>query len=553
MRVVQAIAEIMKREGVEFLIAYPLNPLIEACADANIRTIIVRQERTGIHMTDAYSRMRRGKHVGVFCMQGGPGTENAFGAVAQAYSESVPLIVIPGGSARGGAWVKPAFNAALNYQHITKWGETLNSPAAVVATMRRAFTQARSGRPGPVLVEVPGDVWQEEIGDIDYTPVTRAMYEPDARAVDAAVETLINAERPIFYAGQGVHYSEAYEELKQLAELLEIPVTTSLEGKSSFPENHPLSLGSGGVAMPGSVHQHVRDADVVFGIGASFTATGFGIRFPTAGKTFIHNTVDPVDINKNIPTEHALIGDAKLTLGAMIEAASDRLGGKPRGRREEVVSRIKTQKDEWLQRWMHKLTADTTPINPYRVIWDLWHTVDVPNSIITHDAGSPRDELSPFWSTTAPLSYIGWGKSTQLGYGLGLAMGAKLAHPDKLCMNFWGDAAIGMTGMDFETAARERIPILSILSNNFSMAMEIPVMKISTEKFNATDISGNYADFAKALGGYGERVTDPNEIVPAIKRAIAETENGRPALLEFITSKEIEYSTPAFMDRPYTS
>jgi acetolactate synthase-1/2/3 large subunit len=303
--------------------------------------------------------------------------------------------------------------------------------------------------------------------------------------------------------------------------------------------------------MPGSVHQHVRDADVVFGVGASFTATGFGIRFPTAGKTFIHNTIDPVDINKNIPTEHALIGDAKLTLGAMIEAANDRLNGKPRGRREEVVSKIKTQKDEWLARWMHKLTSDATPINPYRVIWDLWHTVDVGNSIITHDAGSPRDELSPFWSTTEPLSYIGWGKSTQLGYGLGLAMGAKLAHPDKLCMNFWGDAAIGMTGMDFETAARERIPILSVLSNNFSMAMEIPVMKISTEKYNATDISGNYADFAKALGGHGERVTDPNEIVPAIKRAIAETEKGRPALLEFITSKEIEYSTPAQMERPY--
>ncbi len=551
MRVVQAIAQIMKQEGVEFLIAYPLNPLIEACADADIRTIIVRQERTGIHMADAYSRMRSGKHVGVFCMQGGPGTENAFGAVAQAYSESVPLIVIPGGSARGGAWVKPSFNAAVNYAHITKWGETVNSPQAIVATMRRAFTQARNGRPGPVLVEVPGDVWQEEIGDFEYTPVKRFQYEPDSRAVEDAIDVLLKAERPVLYAGQGVHYAEAWDELKTFAELMEIPVTTSLEGKSAFPETHPLSLGSGGVAMPGSVHQHVRDADVVFGVGASFTATGFGIRFPTAGKTFIHSTIDPMDVNKNIPTDHALIGDAKLTLAALTQAASERLGGKPRGLREEVASKIKTQKEEWLQRWMPKLTSTAAPITPYRVIWDLLHTVDVPNSVITHDAGSPRDELSPFWTTTTPLSYIGWGKSTQLGYGLGLAMGAKLAHPEKLCMNFWGDAAIGMTGMDFETAARERIPILSILSNNFAMAMEMPVMKISDAKYNSTDISGNYADFATALGGYGERVTDPGEIIPAIKRAIAQTENGRPALLEFITSKEIEYSTPAFLERPY--
>ncbi len=196
MRVVQAIAQIMKQEGVEFLIAYPLNPLIEACADADIRTIIVRQERTGIHMADAYSRMRSGKHVGVFCMQGGPGTENAFGAVAQAYSESVPLIVIPGGSARGGAWVKPSFNAAVNYPHITKWGETVNSPQAIVATMRRAFTQARNGRPGPVLVEVPGDVWQEEIGDFEYTPVKRFQYEPDSSAVEDAIDVLLKQNAP---------------------------------------------------------------------------------------------------------------------------------------------------------------------------------------------------------------------------------------------------------------------------------------------------------------------------------------------------------------------
>jgi len=163
--------------------------------------------------------------------------------------------------------------------------------------------------------------------------------------------------------------------------------------------------------------------------------------------------------------------------------------------------------------------------------------------VITHDAGSPRDQLSPFWTTTTPLSYIGWGKSTQLGYGLGLAMGAKLAEPDKLCMNMWGDAAIGMTGMDFETAVRAGIPIMSILFNNYSMAMEIPVMKISDEKFHSTDISGNYADFAKALGGYGERVTEASEIIPAIKRGWEQTKQGRPVLLEFITRKEIEYST----------
>jgi acetolactate synthase-1/2/3 large subunit len=207
-----------------------------------------------------------------------------------------------------------------------------------------------------------------------------------------------------------------------------------------------------------------------------------------------------------------------------------------------VSGEIKRVEGEWLAEWQPKLTSDEVPLCPYRVIWDLLHTVDVANTIITHDAGSPRDQLSPFWKTVAPLTYIGWGKTTQLGYGLGLAMGAKLAHPEKLCINVWGDAAIGMTGMDFETAVRERIPILSILLNNFSMAMELPVMKTATEKYRSTDISGNYADMAKAFGGYGERVTTPGEIIPAIRRGIRKTQEGIPVLLEFLTSKELACS-----------
>lgn len=170
------------------------------------------------------------------------------------------------------------------------------------------------------------------------------------------------------------------------------------------------------------------------------------------------------------------------------------------------------------------------------------HTVDVPDTIITHDAGSPRDQLAPFWEAVEPLSYLGWGKTTQLGYGLGLAMGAKLLHPDKLCINVWGDAAIGFTGMDFETAVRERIPILSILLNNFSMAIEIPIMQVSTEKYGATNISGNYAAMAQAFGGYGERVTTPDQIAPAIRRGIEQTRRGVPALIEFITAKELAVS-----------
>ena len=535
-------AEVLRREGVEHLLAYPLNPLIESAAAARIRPLIVRQERVGIHMADAISRL--GDTVGVFCMQAGPGVENSFGAVAQAYSEGVPLVVIPGGAPRAQTWVPPTFNAALNFRHVTKATEQVTTGAGLVPALRRAFTQARNGRPGPVLVEIPADVWAEEAPGLDaYVPSRRVRSAPDTESVEAAAAALVAAERPLLYAGQGVHRAGAWGQLRALAELLEAPVTTSLEGKSSFPETHPLSLGSGGVAMPRAVFEHARDADIVFGIGASFTATPFGIRFPTAGKTFVHNTIDPGDLNKNVPTEHALLGDTALALDLLIEAVRERLGGPPRGRVGEVVTRIQEQNTPWLDSWMPYLTSDETPLSPYRVIWDLLHLVDVERTIITHDAGSPRDELSPFWRSVAPHSYLGWGKSTQLGYGLGLAMGAKLARPDRLCVNVWGDAAIGMTGMDLETCARAGIPVLSVLLNNFSMAMEDKIMATSRERFGSTDISGDYATMARALGLQSERVTEPARIVPALREAIAATEAGTPALVEFVTTREKKYST----------
>ena len=316
---------------------------------------------------------------------------------------------------------------------------------------------------------------------------------------------------------------------------------TTLPGKSAFPENHPLSLGSGGIGIGEHLWHCLSNADFIFGIGCSFTRSSFATPMPK-GKKIAHATIDPYAINKDVPVDLAAVGDAGLTLDALLEEVKDRLKGKPRDRLASVTREIRSHREEWLAKWMPRLTANTTPLSPYRVIWDLLHTVDVKNTIITHDAGSPRDQLSPFWVSENPLGYIGWGKTTQLGYGLGLAMGAKLACPDKLCINVWGDAAIGFTGMDFETAVRERLPILSILMNNFSMAIELKVMPVSTEKYRSTDISGNYADFAKALGGYGERVTDPGQIVAAIKRGIAQTREGTPALLEFITEKATDVS-----------
>ena len=410
--------------------------------------------------------------------------------------------------------------------------------------MRRAFTQLRNGRPQPVVVEVPFDAFDDEVPEpLDYTPVYATRSAPDPAEVVKAAKILAEAKNLVIHAGQGVHWANAYKELQELAELLGAPVSTSLPGKSAFNERHPLSLGSGGHGINGQVWKFITEADVIFGIGCSFTESSFAIQFPQGpGKRYIHSTIDPVDFNKTVRSEIGLVGDAKLVLKALIAELRKTITANRDA--TQVAARIKAVEAEWIKLWLPKINSDKSPLSPYRVLRDLQATVDIDNTIITHDAGSPRDQLVPFWKSTTPLSYIGWGKTTQLGYGLPLAMGAKLVHPDKLCINVWGDAAIGFTGMDFETAVRDKLPIMSILLNNFTMAIELPIMPNATERFRATDISGDYAAMARAFGGYGERVTKAEDIIPAIKRGIEQTQKGVPVLLEFITEQETR-SLPA--------
>src|ERR1700761_14363 len=316
MKLGQAVAEIMKREGIEILCGYPVNHLLEFAAAADIRPIIVRQERIGLHMADAISRVTSGRKVGAFCMQHGPGAENAYGGVAQAFSESVPMLVIPQGYPRRIAQIDPNFGSAREMRGVSKLAEVVNLPAEVSNVMRRAMSAIRNGRSGPAIVEIPTDIWNEEIGDLDYTPIGVHKYGPDPVDVRKAAAAILGAKRPVIYAGTGVHWAEAWAELKEFAELLGAPVTTSLGGKSAFPENHGLSLGSGGNAIPKPVHHFVHNADLIIGIGCSFTETNFGIKFPK--KKFIHATLEPDHLNKDVVSAVGLVGDAKLTLKALI-------------------------------------------------------------------------------------------------------------------------------------------------------------------------------------------------------------------------------------------
>ena len=336
-------------------------------------------------------------------------------------------------------------------------------------------------------------------------------------------------------------YAEASEAVARLAELIPAPVMMTNPGKSAIPENHPLSLGGSTRSRPRMVSEFMDRADLVFAIGSSLTITNFGPKVPS-GKRIVHSTNDPSDINKDYLADHAVIGDAKMVAEALIVEIKRQRGEADFSAIEALRKDIATVKAGWIADWKDHRTSEEVPINQYRVIQDLMDTIDRDNVIITHDSGSPREQMMSSWESTKAGSYMGWGKSTQLGYGLGINLGAKIAAPDKICINVMGDAAIGMTGMDLETASRNKIATLTIVFNNSVMAAERDVLVLATKKYGAMDVGGNYAKVAEGLNVHSRRVEMPEDIIPAIKEAVAVVEGGAPFLLEFVVKQGYDFS-----------
>ena len=539
MRTIDAIAEILKREGIHILPSFPTTPVIEAAAAAGIKPVICRQERVGVGIADGWTRVKNGMPAGAFAMQYGPGAENAFAGVSTAFSDAVPMLLLPLGHPLDRDRVFPNFSSIRGYESVTKFAEQINRPERAGDTLRRAFAQMRSGRPGPALVEIPIDVGNAEIDPKvaeNYRPVKIARAQANPDDVLAAAKALLAAKSPVIQAGQGVMYAEATPELVELAELTQTPVYSTLAGKSAFPERHALALGSAEAAMNDAAFHFLKNADLVFALGSSLSKHNMCANIP-GRKVIIHNTSDAIDLNKSYYADHPLLGDSKLVLRQVIEACKDLLHGKGRDG-SAVRAEIEKQRAAWAAHWATKTASNDTPINPYRVITDFMAVVDPDTAIVTHDSGSPRYQMCPTYRAGGPRSYIGWGKSHQLGTGLGLIMGAKLAAPEKFCVNFMGDAAFGMTGLDFETAVRAGIPILTVVLNNNSMAVETRHMKTSHDLFRTRDLGGNYADIGRSLGGWSERVTEPGQIKDAFARARKVTDSGRAALLEFVTAEE---------------
>ena len=532
------VAHCLKAEGVEWLSCFPANPLIEACAKVDIRPIVFRQERGGINAADGYSRQTSGTKIGVFAAQDGPGVENSFGGIAQAWGEAVPLLFLPQGYAQSNYDIAPNFSAKDNYRHITKFAVSIDQVEQTARELRRAFHAMRQGRPGPALAEMPRDVLAQEVTDDAFNYVaTKPMLTTPARGdITDAIKALLGAKRPLIWAGQGVLYAQAWDELKSFAELAQIPVITTMEGKSVFPDDHPLALGSANRTAPLAVYKWLGESDVVLAIGSGLTRTSFGQDIP-AGKFLIHSTASAEDINKDYQVDIGLVGDAKLTLEALIDELRGQVGDSGRPTDQALAQEIAATKAAWLEEWAPLLTADDAPINPYRVVHEINNVLDHKNSVVTHDAGNPRDQIMPFYKATAPHGYIGWGKTTHLGYGIPLMIGAKLAQPDKFCMNFMGDLAFGHTGTEIETAVRAGIPITTVVINNRTMGGYDEKMPVAMEKFGAGNQGGDYAGMAMAMGAKGIHVDQPAGIAPALQAAQRANVEGEVAVIEIATKQ----------------
>jgi acetolactate synthase-1/2/3 large subunit len=530
------LARILKAEGIPWVSCYPTNHVNNALGEEGVPILMMGEERFAVAVADAFSRVTCGKQIGVCTVMANlnaAGIQMAYGAIAQAWEDSSPLLVIAEGVGQGGSR-HTHYDMAEAFKSATKWVGKVDRAELVPDYVRRAFTQLRSGRPGPVLLIVPRDLGEYDTDEHPYAPVKGWRSGPDPDDVKSAVKALLAARDPLLYVGEGVYYADATAELLQFAEAAQVPVLTTLKAKGAFPENHPLSVG-----VRGSLAEHfLRKCDVLFSIGSSLFPNRFSHAVPDAErKTIVQCTVDTLDINRSYETRLAVIGDAKLTLAALTEEVAKRGGV---AKKAALLEEIHTAKQAFLAKFRPLMESSDTPINPYRVIGDLMKVLDPRNSFVTADSGNTRDQTSTVYEAQIPRGHLGWGNVSTLGFSLAGAVGAKLAFPGRQSVLITGDAGVCYMMGNFEAVARYRIGITALHINNGGYSGYGPGFWGGGHDPYTWQVSEHgsacMASMARAVGFHAEDVTQPSEIVPALKRAFDENAKGRPAFLEFICS-----------------
>ena len=535
----KGLAHILKTEGVEWVSTFPICSANNALAEEGLRLIMMRDDRYAVALADAFSRVTGGKKIGVCTVMGGAnpaGLQIAFGALAQAYEDSSPVLCITDGLAAGDTALAN-FDMSSGLNSVTKWTGHIDQAHRVPEFMRRAFSLLRNGRPGPVLLTLPKNCGDYDEDQHPYTPVKRWKSAPCEPDVKAAVQALLRAKRPLIYVGQGVFYADATDELLQFAEMTRMPVLTTLNAKSAFPENHALSIGVRGEP---AVHS-LEKCDLILAVGCSLANGRFRHAVPQAkDKIIIQCNVSERDINRHYHANFALLGDAGLTLQALKQEYAAQKDGQSE-LDPGLAEKVKVLKEQMDLRYRTLMESSEKPINSYRVYGDLMKAIDLENSFVTPDSGNTRDQTSTVFESLIPHGFLGWGNVTTLGYGLAAAMAAKLAYPERQCVNITGDAGVNYMLGNFEPLMRYGVGVTTIHLNNDGFSGYGPGFwgeghdPYTWEVTDHTIV--NMAQAVRALGYHSERVEEPADIIPALERAFDENRRNKPAYLEFICSR----------------
>lgn len=527
----QAVLESLKREGVEVVFGLPggvLLPLYDAIYQSDINHILVRHEQGAAHMADGYARAT-GK-VGVCIATSGPGATNLVTGIANAYMDSVPMVAITG---QVNTWLigKDAFQEAditgITLP-ITKHNYLLRSAKDITRVFREAFYIARTGRPGPVLIDLPRDVTVDEV-EFTWPEVDLPGYRPSFKAhemqIKKAAKALMEAERPVIYVGGGVKYADAHRELIELAVKINAPVTTTLMGVGCFPEDHPLSLGMLGMHGTKYANYAIQESDLILAIGARFDdrVTGKISSFAPRAK-IVHIDVDPAEVGKNVRVDIPVVGDAKNALQGLIKEV------RAKGR---SVWNEKTE--GWKKDYPLRYIPDMNIIKPQYVIEKLCEIA--PDAIITTEVGQNQMWAAQFFVHKDPQKFISSGGLGTMGYGFPAAIGAKMGRPECDVIDVAGDGSFLMNSQELATAVVNEIPVKVAVLNNGCLGMVRQWQELFFEKrYSATILGRTSPDFVKlaeAYGAVGLRATKPSEVEPVIRAAMA---TDRPVVMDFIVS-----------------
>jgi len=536
----QIIMAVLKEEGVETIFGFPGGAVIDIYDEldrTDIQHVLVRHEQAAAHAADGYARAKGS--VGVCLVTSGPGATNTVSGIASAYMDSIPLVVLT-----GQVPTKLIGNDAFQEVDIvgitrpcTKHNYLVKRTEDLARVIKEAFHIARSGRPGPVLVDLPKDVVQ---GKARYKPLPeprmpsyKPTYKPHIKQLRRAIELIEQAERPVIFSGGGVILSGASKELTEFVKQLHAPVTASLMGLGSFPGTHPLWLGMLGMHGTYRANMAIGECDLLIGIGVRFDdrVTGKVDAFAPKAK-IIHVDIDPTSIQKNIPVTVPIVGDCKIALKELNRLLNEEKVKITRKSRKLWLDQIEKWKNTKPLRYEQKET-----IKPQYVIERLYELTKG-KAIITTEVGQNQMWAAQYYHFESPNCFITSGGLGCMGFGLPAAIGAQMACPDRLVVDVAGDGSIQMNIQELATAVQYRLPVKVVILNNRYLGMVRQWQELFYERrYSATDIehAPDFARVADAYGALGLKATKPQEVDSVLEEGL---KSPGPAMMDFWVARE---------------